>query len=119
MHETDTATLLELNEGYMRSVRESDTRWFEQHLAPDFVNGNPDCTLADRRAFMAAMARPCAVSNLRAEDVRIQDLGDIAVIRARTAYTKADGSAGAGRYTDVWARKDDGWQCVCADVTRK
>ena len=110
--------LRELNEGYIRSVQHSDVAWFDAHLAPDFVNGNADCTPADRAAFLAAMAKPSAVSGLKCEDVRIQMLGDVAIIRARTTYTKADGQPGRGRYTDVWARRDGRWVCVCADVTR-
>jgi ketosteroid isomerase-like protein len=115
----DLDHLRELNRHYVRSVQESDRAWFEEHLAPDFVNHNPDCTVSDRAAFLAFISKPCAVSGLRPEDVRIQRLGDVAIIRAATAYVKPDGGAGAGRYTDVWERRDGRWLCVCADVTRK
>ena len=114
----DLAQLEDLNRGYIRSVQDSDAGWFEQHLAADFVNQNPDCTASDRAAFIAFVSKPCAVSGLRAEDVRIQMLGQVAIVRARTAYAKPDGSAGRGRYTDVWERRDGRWLCVCADVTR-
>ena len=85
---SDTAELEELNRGYIRSVQESDGAWFERHLAADFVNQNPDCTISDRGAFIAFVSRPCAVSGLRAEDVRIQRLGDIAIIFNDTATTE-------------------------------
>jgi ketosteroid isomerase-like protein len=52
------------------------------------------------------------------EDVRIQVVGDIGIIHARTAYTKPDGQAGTGRYTDIWWRADGRWRCVSAHVTR-
>jgi ketosteroid isomerase-like protein len=110
--------LQELNAGYIRSVRESDVAWFERHLAADFVNGNADGTLADRDGFLKAIARPIPVSDFRCDGVRIRLLGDVAIIHARTLYTKADGTAGAGRYTDVWARRGGEWLCVSADVTR-
>jgi ketosteroid isomerase-like protein len=58
------------------------------------------------------------VSNLEAHDVRIRILGDIAIIHARTTYIQPDGRAGAGRYTDVWARRKGLWLCVSAQVTR-
>jgi hypothetical protein len=45
-------------------------------------------------------------------------LGDVALIHARTTYTKADGQPGAGRYTDVWAQRGGRWMCVAANVTR-
>jgi len=111
-------TLRELNEGYIAAVQASDAGWFERHLADDFVNGNPDCTLEERAAFIERIARPSPVSGLRAEDVRIQLLGEVAIIRARTVYAKPDGTAGAGRYTDVWTCRGGHWLCACADVTR-
>ncbi|MGH3129068.1 MAG: DUF4440 domain-containing protein, partial [Gaiellaceae bacterium] len=45
-------------------------------------------------------------------------LGDVAIIHARTTYTLADGRPGAGRYTDVWARRNGQWLAVAAHVTR-
>jgi ketosteroid isomerase-like protein len=115
---TDGTTLADLNHHYIRSVQESDVRWFEANLAAKFVNGNADGSFSDRAAFIAAMGKPSPVSKLRAEDVRIQVVGDIGIIHARTAYTKPDGAAGAGRYTDIWWRAAGRWRCVSAHVTR-
>lgn len=109
--------LEKLNAGYIRSVRESDVAWFERNLADDFVNSNPDGTLVDRAGFLKQVARP-QVRDLRCDDVRIRVLGDVALIHARTLYTKPDGTPASGRYTDVWARRGGAWLCVCADVTR-
>ena len=36
-------------------------------------------------------------------------MGDFAIIHARTAYTRPDGSAGGGRYTDCWVKRDGRW----------
>jgi ketosteroid isomerase-like protein len=114
----DEATLHALNREYIRSVSEADVRWFDANLAPDFVNSNPDCSLLDRAGFLAQIGRGSTVRNLAIEDVLIRVLGDVALIHARTTYTKADGRPGAGRYTDVWARHGDRWVCVAANVTR-
>jgi len=114
----DHAALADLNHHYIRSVRESDVRWFDAHLAPEFVNGNADGSFSDRAAFLAFIGKPSAITNLRVEDVRIQVVGDVGIIHARTAYTKPDGQAGAGRYTDIWWRADGRWRCVSAHVTR-
>ena len=116
--QADQALLADLNDHYIRSVRESGVRWFDANLAPEFVNGNADGSFSDRAAFLAFIARPSAISNLRAEDVRIQVVGDIGIIHARTAYAKPDGQAGAGRYTDIWWRAGGRWRCVSAHVTR-
>ena len=114
----DVDVLEKLNAGYIESVQRSDAGWFDENLAEDFLNSGFDCSLADRAGFIAFVGRPAAISNLRAEDVRIRVLGDVAVIHGRTTYTKADGSAGAGRYTDVWARRKGRWLCVAAQVAR-
>ena len=118
-HSAALALLTDLNEAYIRSVASSDVAWFERHLTADFLNSNPDGTLADRAGFLAQIARPAAIKGLRCEDVRIRILGDTALIHARTVYAKPDGTPGAGRYTDIWMRQPDGrWLCVAAHVTR-
>ncbi len=72
----------------------------------------------DRSAFLKQTALPVTIANLEAHDVNIRLMGDFAIIHARTTYTKADGQPGAGRYTDVWARRDGRWLAVSAHVTR-
>ena len=115
----DMDVLQELNRGYIRSVQNSDVRWFDQNLAEDFVNSNPDGTFVDRAGFLAQIARPCLVAKLTAEDVLIKMVSEeVAIIRARTTYVKPDDQPGAGRYTDVWARRDGRWVCVAANVSR-
>jgi ketosteroid isomerase-like protein len=114
----DTDILRQLNQDFVRSVEHSDVRRFDEILAEDFLNSNPDSSLVDRTGFLAQIARPAMISNLEAHDVRIRIMGDIAIIHARTTYKKPDGQAGVGRYTDVWARRQGRWLCVCAHVTR-
>ena len=114
----DLAALRRLNDDYIRAVARSDAAWFERHLSNDFVNSNPDGTLAQRAEFVHQVSRPSAVAHLAADDVRIRLFGSTAIVHGRTTYTKADGKPGHGRYTDVWARIDGAWRCVCADVTR-
>ncbi|MGK3868192.1 DUF4440 domain-containing protein [Enterococcus faecium] len=48
----------------------------------------------------------------------IRIIGDTAIIHARTSYVMPDGSAGGGRYTDVWAKTNGQWLAVSAHVTR-
>jgi len=115
---TDLEILQELNQGFIRSVRMSDVAWFDQNLSEDFLNSNADGTLVDRAAFLRQIAPPCPVSDFGVEDVRIRVLGDTAIAHGRTTYTKPDGQAAAGRYTDVWVRQGGRWVCVSGDVTR-
>ncbi|OGA21439.1 MAG: DUF4440 domain-containing protein [Betaproteobacteria bacterium RIFCSPLOWO2_02_FULL_67_26] len=114
----DTDTLRRLNQDFVRSVQMSNARRFEEILADDFLNSNPDGSLVDRAGFLAQIARPSMISDLEADDVCIRIMGDIAIIHARTTYRKPDGGKGTGRYTDVWARRHGRWLCVSAHVTR-
>jgi len=133
----DRELLEQLNRDYIDSVQHSDVKRFEEILAPEFYCSNPDGSLVDRAAFLKQTAKPVAIKNLRAEDVLIRifslahDLvrepvptsrdhaqGDFAIIHARTAYLKPDGSAGGGRYTDCWAKQNGRWLAVSAHVTR-
>lgn len=127
----DTEQLLSLNQAYIDSVQNSDTRRFDDILAPDFFCSHPDGSLVDREQFLLQTARPVAITGLAAEDVLIRLFAggrelspeeeanaDFAIIHARTTFIKPDGSAGAGRYTDVWAKRDGHWLAVSAHVTR-
>lgn len=107
-----------LNEDYVRAVAQSDVRWLNENLSDDFLNTNPDASLVDKAGFLVRIAQPVGVTGLRPENVNIRLFGDFAIIHARTVYTKPDGTAGAGRYTDIWARQGGRWVCVAAQVAR-
>jgi ketosteroid isomerase-like protein len=115
---TDIDTLTELNRDYIQSVQHGDVRRFDEILADDFLCSNPDGSLVDRKAFLEQTAEPVTIANLEAHEVNVRLMGDFAIIHARTTYTRPDGQAGAGRYTDVWARRGDRWLAVSAHVTR-
>jgi len=114
----DVEILDKLNKGYVDAVQKSDVRWFDEHLSDDFVNSNPDGTIIDRGGFLAQIAKPVAIRGLEPRDVKIRIFGDFAIIHAQTVYRKPGGQSSAGRYTDIWQRRDGRWLCVGAHVTR-
>src|SRR5438128_10799906 len=114
----DLAALIDLNRDYMTSVQTSDVRRFDEILADDFLCSNPDGSLVDRAGFLKQTAVPVKISGLQAHDVNVRLMGDFAIIHARTTYARPDGQPDAGRYTDVWARRDGTWLAVSAHVTR-
>ena len=117
--ESDHDALVRLNTDYIDSVQHSDVKRFDEILAPDFHCSHPDGTLVDRATFLRQTAKPVTIANLTAEDVMIRMIGDdVAIIHARTVFTRPDGSAGGGRYTDVWAKHNGRWLAVSAHVTR-
>jgi ketosteroid isomerase-like protein len=115
---SEAGTLGALNQSFIRAVRTSDVGWFDRNLDADFVNTNLDGSLMSREAYLEQVARPFALTGFDCNDVRVRVMGDFAIVHARTAYVKPDKSPGAGRYTDVWVRREAGWRCVAAHATR-
>jgi ketosteroid isomerase-like protein len=118
LSQSDLDELLRLNADYIHSVQHSDVRRFAQILAEDFLCSNPDGSLVDKAQFLKQTAMPVSISGLSTEDVKVRIMGDFAIIHARTRYRTKDGEAHAGRYTDVWARRNGQWLAISAHVTR-
>ncbi len=118
MQISDHDSLTQLNHDFVQSVQDGNVARFEQILADDFLNSNPDGSLLNRAQFLAQTAKPVTISNLTAHDVIIRILGDTAIIHGRTSYATQDGAAAAGRYTDIWVRRNGKWLAVAAHVTQ-
>jgi ketosteroid isomerase-like protein len=115
---SDLETLTALNDDYIASVQNSDVKRFDEILANDFFNTNPDGSLVDRAGFLKQIAPQARISNLACHDVNVRVMGEFAIIHARTTYTLSDGRQGNGRYTDIWAKRNGKWLCVAAQVAR-
>src|SRR5262249_36599454 len=114
----DIDALTALNRDFVASAQNSDVRRFDEILAPEFYCSNPDKSLVDRDAFLEQTAKPVAIKNLRAHDIKIRIMGDFAIIHAATSYTTPDGQQAHGRYTDCWAKQNGKWLAVSAHVAR-
>jgi ketosteroid isomerase-like protein len=110
----DVETLLELNRNYVRAAQESDVAWYAANLADDYMSSTPDGRLLDRAAFLERMAPPFPGTASRAVEPNVRLLGDVALVHSGFEWTKADGSRGVGRYTDMYAKRGGRWLCVSA-----
>ena len=115
----DLSTLVQLNDAYIDAVRTSNVTRFSEMLAEDFLCTLADGTLLNRAEFLAHAAKPTTAQGLQAHDVNVRVLGDTAIVHAATTFTHPDGRPGRGRYTDVWARRDDRWLAVAAQFGRQ
>jgi hypothetical protein len=115
----DLDLLLRLNDDYITSIQTADVKRFSEILADDFLCTLSDGTLLSRAEFLKMVAKPSPIGNLRADKVNVRLMGDFAIVHASTSFTFPDGSAGSGRYTDVWARRRGAWLAVAAHVTRR
>ena len=114
----DVATLAELNEAYLESVKMGDVDRFREILADDFLCSAADGSVLDKTRFLVLTGGPRTLRHLSGSDVRIRLFGDVAIIHAATTYTTMQGLDGHGRYTDIWAKRDGVWRAVAAHVTR-
>ena len=114
----DIDKLTTLNCEFVASVQNSDVSRFDEILAQEFYSTNFDKSLVDRAAFLEQTAKPVAIKNLRAHDVKIRIMGDFAIIHAATSYTTPNGQQAHGRYTDCWAKQNGEWLAVSAHATR-
>src|SRR5258706_197580 len=115
---SETEVLHDLNANYVRSAEEGDLAWYRANLADDYLCSTVDGKIGDKQGFLDRIGRGSPGARMEAVDVRIRLLGDVALIHAGFRYRKSNGAQGSGRYTDIWARRDGEWLCVCADVTR-
>ena len=114
----DIATLAELNEAYLESVKMGDVDRFRAILADDFICSAADGSVLDKAQFLELTAGPRTLRQLTGSDVRIRLFGDLAIIHSATSYTTMEGNEGRGRYTDIWSKRDGVWRAVAAHVTR-
>jgi ketosteroid isomerase-like protein len=115
---TDLDALTELNDAYLESVKMGDVERFREILADDFLCSTADGSLLDKEQFLELTAGPRTLRHLSADDVRIRQFGDVAIIHAATYYETMTGLNGYGRYTDIWSKRGGTWRAVSAHVTR-
>src|SRR6201990_1351494 len=98
---SDVEILTQLNHEYVMSVRDADTKRFDEILAKDFLCTNPDASLLDRAQFIALIGKGARITDLREDQVNVRMMGnDFAIIHARIQYRSKAGVNRIGRYTD-------------------
>ena len=117
-HAADLEVLRELNRNYIRAAAESDVRWYADNLAEDYQATNPDNSFMDKAGFLARFTPGSPKKDYEAVDVNIRILGEVALIHSGFVDRRPDGTVGRGRYTDIYARRNGRWLCVCAHFLR-
>lgn len=115
---SDDATLRALNARYIESFLTADVAWYERHLSPDFICIQSDASVLSRAQFLEHTAKGPNLASYSLEDVVVRQFGDAALIHGTGIFTRADGTKGISRYTDIYCRTAQGWQAVAAQITR-
>jgi ketosteroid isomerase-like protein len=110
--------LSRLNEQYIQGLINADARWFEEHLADEFVCIEADGAVRTKPEFVRKVSNGAGYAKYRLEQVQIRVFGDVGLVQATGVFTRPDGGTGMSRYTDVYARTGSDWRVVSAQVTR-
>ncbi|MEO8677955.1 MAG: lipocalin-like domain-containing protein [Vicinamibacterales bacterium] len=116
------AELRRLNDEVSSMQVRKDVATADRLLADDYVFMQADGEVANKAATLAVLKSPDFECQLfTTEDVQVRAYGDAAVITgiAHFKATFRDQIAdGDFRYTDVWVKRDGGWQTVSSHASR-
>ena len=117
-HSADETTLKRLNTEYIQSYMSSDTTWYSEHLADEFVCIEADGTVLDKTQFLRKTAEGPDVLDYELVRVHVRIYGRVALVQGTGKFTRKDQSSGVSRYTDVYVQNEDKWKAVSAQITR-
>jgi hypothetical protein len=115
----DLDVLNKLNESYVQAFRDSNTAWYDKHLARGYVVIYPDGSYHDRNGALANFAQPLFATHMKSfslDQVRIRRFGDVALIHAENVAELKNGRKAISRYTDIWHKQEGRWLCIAAHI---
>jgi hypothetical protein len=100
------AVLERLNEEYIDAFIGADVRWYQDHLADEFICIEADGSVLDKAELLRMSGEDPGITRYDLEDVRIRIYETVALVQATGRFTRANGLTGTSRYTDVYATRD-------------
>ncbi len=120
--QSDEQTLIELERGWNDAFYRKDVDFIESVLADEFTATYDDGSRGDKsRELELAAAFNQRVVSAEQEDFTVRIYGDTAVVWFTlrvVGIRQGQPAEVALSYTDVWVRRDGGWQCVSTQSTR-
>ena len=123
IRDNDSARLSALNKQLIRNFLQQDVAAHNQLIHPDFVCIESDGKVVNREVYLKNWASDYDRSGYKSFDYTdefIRIFHDMALVRAKTVYTKwVDGKVvkGSTMYTDTYVKEDGQWRCVQAQLT--
>jgi ketosteroid isomerase-like protein len=111
----DAATLVQLEQEWVRVSEQHDAAALGCILADEFEEADFDGSLIDRSAMLANTAKPGKPGAVHFElpDMHAHVYGNFAYVRGVGGVRGADGKFQAkNRFTDIFVYRDGRWQCV-------
>jgi ketosteroid isomerase-like protein len=115
-------TVIDLDRKRMQAMAAKDVATLEKLLADDLVYAHSSARLDTKRSLIDAMKSGATVyTGVEPSDVKAQDLGDAAVLTGIAqikVVSNGTPNAFGVRFTDVYAKRNGGWQMVTWQSTR-
>lgn len=119
----DSARLSVLNAQFIKNFLTQDIKAHNQLIHKDFVCIESDGTIVPRHVYIRNWATDfdnSGYTSFSYVDEVIRIFGNVALVRARTIYTKKVNGAsikGATIYTDTYLKEKGKWQCIQVQIT--
>ena len=123
IQDNDSTRLSALNKQFIRNFLQQDVTAQNQLIHPNFVCIESDGKVVNREVYLKNWASDYDRSGYKSFDYTdefIRIFHDMALVRAKTVYTKlVDGKVvkGSTMYTDTYVKEDGQWRCVQAQLT--
>src|SRR5688572_8305463 len=123
IQKTDTALLSELNAEFITNFLTQNATAHNELIHKDFVCIESNGALVSRDVYLENWATDFDNSgyiSFAYKDELIRIFGNMALVRAKTVYTKnGNGQTKEGYtiYTDTYVKENGRWQCVQVQIT--
>ena len=114
--------LLKLEKEFAQAIVKNDPEAIAGFVSDDWIIIDPDGGVVDKARFLELIKSGALTHDMmESEDFRVRIYGDSAVV---TAVTRTKGKfmgqefSTQERATDVFVKRDRGWQCVLTHLTR-
>ena len=108
--------LINLENGWAKSVVELDLAFMERILADDYLATDPEGNVYTKAQDIASLkSGEFVVTSCVHHEMKVRVYGDAAVVTGRTTYKgsyKGKDFVDDVRWTDTWVKSSGRWQCV-------
>jgi ketosteroid isomerase-like protein len=121
--QTDSSRLSALNSQFIKNFLDQDASAHSEIIHPDFICIESNGTIVSRETYLKNWATDLDNSGYTSftyQDERIRVFGKMALVIAKTVYTREENGRvkeGYTIYTDTYIKDNDDWRCVQVQIT--
>jgi ketosteroid isomerase-like protein len=114
--------LVKVEDDWKKAVIDRDTAALQRLHADEYIATDQEGAVWNKAEDIDIDSKGASrVTSYKLEDVKVRLYGDVAVVTGRNASKGTllgNPVSGKVRFTDVFVKRDDRWQCVASQATR-